>query len=150
MPIEAKFTQGDIKKRFEKAIQVIVKRQIKLMQLLGEQCVNEARTNKTYTVQTGNLSGSTGYKVFVDGVAVHEDFIPVNGNMEGVKVGQNLAEKVGAKYKNGVCLVVVAGMNYAIHLEAKGYNVLTSAELYAKKELPVMVAELKKAINEVI
>ena len=119
------------------------------MQALGEECVNEARTHKTYTVQTGALSSSTGYFVFLDGVAVHENFEAVLGNTEGVKVGQNLAHKVAQNYKNGVLLVVVAGMNYAIHLEAKGYNVLTSAELYAKKEMPAIVEKLKRAINEV-
>jgi hypothetical protein len=74
----------------------------------------------------------------------------VQEGSEGVKTGQNLAKKWGAKYKNGVSLVVTAGMNYAIHLESKGRDVLTSAELMAKQELPVMVAELKKNINQAL
>lgn len=153
MPIEPKFKQADVKARVDKFLEVIVKRQIKRMQMLGEMCVTHARSipAKTgFTDQTGNLRSSIGYIVFVDGVAVHESFDHVKEGAEGVKTGQNLAKKVGAKYKNGVALVVTAGMNYAIHLESKGRDVLTSAELLAKKELPVMVAELKKNINKAL
>ncbi len=123
------------------------------MQMLGEMCVTHARSVPAsigFTDQTGNLRSSIGYMVFVDGVAVHESFDQVQEGLEGVKTGQNLAKKWGAKYTHGVCLVVTAGMNYAIHLEAKGRDVLTSAELLAKQELPVMVAELKKNINQAI
>lgn len=153
MPIVPKYTQGDIKRSFEKVIEVIIRKQIKTMQMLGEMCVTHAKSVPSdigFMDDTGALRGSIGYMVFVDGIPVNKSFVAVRGNMEGVKAGESLAEKVGAKYKNGVCLVVTAGMNYAIHLEAKGRDVLTSAELLAKKELPVMVAELKKAINEVI
>ena len=39
-------------------------------------------------------------------------------------------------------LVVVAGMNYAAYVEAKGYNVLSSAEHLAERELPRMLDKL--------
>ncbi len=150
MPIEPKFKQSDVKLRVDKFLEAIVKQQIKRMQMLGEMCVTHARSvpaSTGFTDQTGNLRSSEGYMVFVDGVAVHESYDQVKEGSEGVKTGKILAEKIGDMYKNGVCLVVTAGMNYAIHLEAKGRDVLTSAELLAKKELPVMVAELKKNIN---
>ena len=120
------------------------------MQMLGEMCVTHARSIPAevgFMDDTGNLRSSIGYMVFLDGVAVHESFEQVKEGSEGVKTGKILAEKIGDRFKNGVCLVVTAGMNYAIHLESKGRDVLTSAELLAKKELPVMVAELKKNIK---
>lgn len=153
MPIEPKFKQADVKARVDKFIDVIVKRQIERMQMLGEMCVTHARSvpaSTGFTDDTGNLRSSMGYMVFVDGVAVHESYDQVKEGSEGVKTGKNLAYKWGEKYKNGVCLVVTAGMNYAIHLEAKGRDVLTSAELLAKKELPAMVAELKKNIDKAL
>lgn len=55
-----------------------------------------------------------------------------------MKSGQTIAEKVGKETK-GVALVVVAGMNYAAYVEAKGYNVLSSAEHLAERELPRML-----------
>ena len=58
-----------------------------------------------------------------------------------VKSGQSIAEKVGKETK-GVALVVVAGMNYAAYVEARGYNVLSSAEHLAERELPRMLEKL--------
>ena len=59
----------------------------------------------------------------------------------GMKAGQSIAERVG-KGTKGVALVVVAGMNYAAYVEAKGYNVLSSAEHLAERELPRMLDKL--------
>ena len=97
--------------------------------------------------QTGNLRSSIGYIVFVDGVAVGENYVPVSGGVEGVEKGKALAKKVGSTYKNGVCMVVTAGMNYAVHVEAKGRDVLTSAEHLAKQELPKILQELQTNIQ---
>jgi hypothetical protein len=64
----------------------------------------------------------------------------------GVKAGQSLARKVGSE-TTGVCLVVTAGMNYAVHVESKGRDVITSAEQLAKRELPKMLAKLVENIK---
>lgn len=51
------------------------------------------------------------------------------------------------KFANGYALVVVAGMNYAEFVEAmENKNVLASAELFARKELPGMMSKLKKQL----
>lgn len=97
-------------------------------------------------MQTGALLSSTGYTIFVDGVALHSQFDAASGAesnaaQNGIKEGQALAEKVGKNTK-GVALVVVAGMNYAAYVEAKGYNVLSSAEHLAQRELPRMLEKL--------
>lgn len=83
---------------------------------------------------------------FVDGVAIHSQFDAASGAeseaaARGMKSGQTIAEKVGKETK-GVALVVVAGMNYAAYVEAKGYNVLSSAEHLAERELPRMLEKL--------
>ena len=41
-----------------------------------------------------------------------------------------------------VALVVVAGMNYAAYVEAKGYNVILPAELKAKTDFPQAMKKL--------
>ena len=47
-----------------------------------------------------------------------------------------------------MCLiVVVAGMNYAAYVEAKGYNVLASAEHLAERELPRMLEKLISSVK---
>lgn len=146
MAIKPNFTKDDVRKRFDTFLNEIEKKQIARLQRLGEMCLVEARTNKGYMMQTGALLSSTGYEVFVDGVAIHSQFDAASGAESnaaetGVKSGQTIAESIG-KGTKGIALVVVAGMNYAAYVEAKGYNVLSSAEHLAERELPRMLEKL--------
>ena len=151
MGIKANFTKEDVKRRFDAFLDEVERKQITRLQRLGEKCLIEARTNKGYMMQTGALLSSTGYQVFVDGVAIHSQFDAASGAQseaaaKGVKTGQALAERIGKETK-GVALVVVAGMNYAAYVEAKGYNVLSSAEHLAERELPRMLEKLLQTSN---
>lgn len=146
MAIKPNFTKDDVRKRFDAFLNEIEKKQIARLQRLGEMCLVEARTNKGYMMQTGALLSSTGYEVFVDGVAIHSQFDAASGAESnaaemGIKSGQSIAETIGKRTK-GIALVVVAGMNYAAYVEAKGYNVLSSAEHLAERELPRMLEKL--------
>ena len=146
MAIKPNFTKDDVRKRFDAFLNEIEKKQIARLQRLGEMCLVEARTNKGYMMQTGALLSSTGYEVFVDGVAIHSQFDAASGAESsaaetGIKSGQSIAETIGKETK-GVALVVVAGMIYAAYVEAKGYNVLSSAEHLAERELPRMLEKL--------
>ena len=60
---------------------------------------------------------------------------------KGMRGGLTVADKVG-KLTKGVGLVVVGGMNYGAYVEARGYNVLSSAEHLAQRELPRMLEKL--------
>ena len=146
MAIKPNFTKDDVRKRFDAFLNEIEKKQIARLQRLGEMCLVEARTNKGYMMQTGALLSSTGYEVFVDGVAIHSQFDAASGAESnaaetGIKSGQSIAETIG-KGTKGIAFVVVAGMNYAAYVEAKGYNVLSSAEHLAERELPRMLEKL--------
>lgn len=153
MGLEPKFTRQDIEKRFNKFLLVVEKRQIERLQYLGELCATKAREipkSIGFEDQTGNLRSSIGYMVFKDGVAVHEGYNQVGTGSEGVMAGAELAKKVGSKYKNGISLVVTAGMNYALFVEAKGRDVLSSSEMFARQELPKMLNELKRNITKAL
>lgn len=146
MGVTANFTKADVKKRIDAFLDMVEQKQIARLQRLGEMCLIEARNNKGYMMQTGALLSSTGYQVFVDGVAIHSQFDAASGAeseaaAKGIKTGQTLAEQIGKETK-GIALVVVAGMNYAAYVEARGYNVLTSAEHLAERELPKMLEKL--------
>jgi hypothetical protein len=146
MGIKANFTKDDVRKRFDAFLDMVEQKQIARLQRLGEMCLIEARSNKGYMMQTGALLSSTGYEVFVDGVAIHSQFDAASGAeseaaSKGVQTGKSIAEKIGKETK-GVALVVVAGMNYAAYVEARGYNVLSSAEHLAERELPRMLEKL--------
>lgn len=146
MAIKPNFTKDDVRKRFDAFLNEVEKKQIARLQRLGEICLVETSTNKGYMMQTGALLSSTGYEVFVDGVAIHSQFDEASGAESnaaemGIKSGQSIAETIG-KGTKGIALVVVAGMNYAAYVEAKGYNVLSSAEHLAERELPRMLEKL--------
>lgn len=100
---------------------------------VGEQCIIEAREAGNYTDQTGNLRSSIGYAVVMDGKVVQRDCIDkVKQGDEGVSEGDDyLSKRIKKARKKGIVLIVTAGMNYAEYVEAKGYNVLSSAELKA-------------------
>ena len=100
----------------------------------GELCIAEARTSGSYTDRTGNLRNSVGYVVLVDGKTERQ----ANINALNAKQVNDLAPK----YRSGIVLIVVAGMKYAAYVEAKGYNVLTSAELLAEKIAPQLLSQL--------
>lgn len=151
MGLTPKFTQADVRSRFDRFLAVVERRQIQRLQYLGEMCVTHARSipaSAGFTDQTGNLRSSIGYAVFKNGVAVHEGFSQVLQGSEGAKKGKELAWRVGEKYKDGIALVVTAGMNYAVAVESRGKDVITSAEILAKNELPRMLKELTRNINQ--
>lgn len=150
MGIEVGFTKDDVRKRFDAFLDVVKDEQVSVLQYLGEKCVAHARSipkEQGFEDQTGNLRSSIGYAVFVDGVAVHAAYEEVKGGSLGVKTGEALAKKVGEQTE-GICLVVTAGMNYAQYVEAKGRDVLASAEHLAERELPRMLERLVNDINK--
>ena len=149
MGIKANFTRQDIEKRFNAFLNEVERKQIARLKMLGEMCVKHARDippSQGFQDQTGNLRSSIGYMVFKDGVAVHGAYNQVMQGSEGTKTGEALARKVGEASK-GICLVVTAGMNYALHVESTGRDVITSAEHLAQRELPRMLEELVSNIE---
>lgn len=117
---------------------------ITALNYVGLECVKEARQNGGYTDRTGNLRSSVGYVVLENGVPIKKGgFQKVLATAtEAQTKSETLISKLSATYKTGLVLVVVAGMNYAAYVEAKGYNVLNSAETLAKKLVPKMLKEL--------
>lgn len=162
MGISPSFKMVDVRAKLEADAKKIERIIILRLQYLGEECVNIARSLSTYTDQTGNLRNSIGYIIARNGVVVKDNFSKTasvkkvskkgkesrtKGSGDGVKVGKELALEVLAGKRKGYALIVVAGMNYAHAVELKNFDVLTSAEQYAKKELPGMIARLKGQIN---
>lgn len=102
---------------------------------VGLECVREARMKRKYIDRTGNLRSSTGYCVLYNGSVVHQSgFEAVKPTaIEGVKEGKKLLNELMNSHSVGIVLIVVAGMDYACYVEAKGLNVLDTSEIKAKK-----------------
>lgn len=117
---------------------------INTLDYVGLECVKEARLNGKYKDQTGNLRSSIGYVILENGKPIKKSgFSKVKGTATDAQTKSNsLINKLAATYNRGLVLVVVAGMDYAAYVEARGYNVLNSAETLAKKIVPQMLKEL--------
>jgi hypothetical protein len=110
---------------------------------VGEKCLNEARANGGYVDRTGNLRSSIGYVVVVDGNVVQmSSFSAVKQGEQGAAGGKQFIEQLIGEFPTGICLIVVAGMNYAQYVSARGYNVLDSSELLAEKLVPQMLEKI--------
>ena len=83
-----------------------------------------------YMDDTGNLRGSIGYFVLLDGVTIQAN---LEGPSKGVTAAQSMLSKVPVK--SGYQLIGVAGMDYASYLESQGFNVITSQSMVAMVNL---------------
>lgn len=166
--IKPQFTQADLQKAFAQKAQQLERQIIRNLQYLGEKCVTMSRKAMNidpsafpinygddevkkplqqregappvkfgdYRDQTGNLRNSIGYVVVANGQIVTKSS-DVNGH------GEAQLTSLAARYKTGYALIIVAGMDYAVHVESKGYNVISSSEKYAAAYMPTLLAKLK-------
>lgn len=167
--IRSNFDYRAIRAKLEAFHKKVLEDTIKVLQILGEMCVNEARNNGAYKDQTGNLRSSIGYVIVANGKIVSSNFKKsgsgsidvlytnlktkkvkskkIRGGEDGISLGQSLAEALARKYSVGYALIVVAGMEYAAYVEANGLNVLTTAEMLAKSKWPSLRDKIFKNHN---
>ena len=106
---------------------------------IGEQVLTAARNTNSYKDQTGNLRSSIGYAVIVDGEVIQaSSFNVVKEGNDGAKNGKEYLEELIQVFSTGI---VVAGMEYAAYVSAKGRDVLDSSELLAEKLVPAMLEQ---------
>lgn len=130
------------RKRQQRCYEAIVR----TLMYCGEQIVNKVRDGskpKSYKDQTGNLRSSTGYILTYNGkVLSKSNFANVLNGGEGSKEGEDFAKRLSNQHDKGFALIVVAGMEYAVYVEDKGYDVLMSGELLAENIIPRMLKQL--------
>src|SRR5690606_3404962 len=146
MGLRPKFTKLDISRvvgeRLVNMEQVIVDRFINI----GLQFVRDARIKADFKDRTGNLRSSIGFLVLKDGKVVREDFEQSNAGTDkktGINRGLEFAQQI-PELEKGVSLVVVAGMQYAVYVEAMGYDVLTGSSLEAENNLREAITFLER------
>ena len=140
MGIKAHF-KGNIDATFAAFLAEVERQIIESLCRIGEEAVTLAKLIPPERGFT-NLRSSMGYVVCKDGQPLNLAFEAVKSGHEGVNTGQRLALQVAKSYPDGYTLIVVAGMNYAVHVESKGRDVLTSAEKEAEKLIARELADL--------
>jgi len=147
MGIKPRNPMSEIHARMEKAKLEVEKATLATMIKLGEQAVKHAKSvpaSVGFRDQTGNLRSSIGYSVYLNGKQMQSSF---SGTQEGVANGTEYCREVAADYPTGWLLVVVAGMEYAIKVESRGKDVLSSAENLVWLKMPGELERLKAAIK---
>lgn len=143
MPIRQITPMSEIDRYTEQKLKWLEQAVIRTLTYCGEVCLNVARSTNSYKDQTGNLRSSIGYVVAVDGRIVNQsDFETVKKGGDGSKQGAAFAKQLVRRFPKGICLIVVAGMEYAAHVKNRGYDVLDSSELTADRIVPYMLKQL--------
>ena len=141
--MKPKFSRASVKNYTDTVTKRIERVFIRELLKLGTECVNIARSltveDGSFTDVTGNLRSSIGFNLYVNGALFTDDFENNPGagstdGSEGVQKGKEIAAEIGPL--GAFSLVLVAGMDYADEVEARGKDVLSSAYLHAEKEMP--------------
>ena len=143
MPIKNLTPEGAISDFIGQQVERITSARIYNLCAVGEQVLNQARSTNSYKDQTGNLRSSIGYVVAVDGEVVQSSsFEVVKDGADGSRDGKSYALDLVKQFPAGIVLIVVAGMNYASYVSAKGYDVLDSSEVLADRLVPEILKQL--------
>ena len=105
--------------------------------LPAKQLAKKRREKHTpnYIDDTANLRQSIGYMIAVDGK-------PIAAKLDN-DAARELAQSALDGSAKGVQLILTAGMEYAKYVHRLGYDVLTTAELFCKKEFERMLKNIK-------
>ena len=119
--IEAMFSDSDLDRWFEVFEDNAILALREKLQEAGEYFIKSAREFKGFEDQTGNLRSSIGYVIANNGSIVVQDLEKSsNGTAgaEGVEKAFRLAQAVASTHGKGLVLIGVAGMEYAVYVEA--------------------------------
>ena len=157
MATKTNFNIGKFKASLEKTFKVDVREDIIDALNLGMlDIVNAAKNNDTYKDQTNLLRSSLGFVIYSDGQKVRQYFEATAKNADGqegaagVRKGLETAERVAQDHPDGIVGVIVAGANYALAVESKGYDVLTSHTNHAADFIQPHLDKLKQGLQEML
>ena len=127
------FTQSDIDRFVNQFVDRAEEKMYTLLQAAGEMFVRYARESGRYIDHTGNLRSSIGYVIVRNGKLASRNFkkqdVGTEGS-EGVNKAEKLARELANTHNTGLVLIGVAGMEYAVFVEAmESKDVITGANI---------------------
>lgn len=129
MAIKKKFNIDKIFEGVNLKFELIMQGFIEALEKTCLEITEIAKSQNTYKDQTNNLRSSIGYVLYDSGEKITENFEKAGlgeGNGEqGLIKGRRIANQAAALYPNDIVAVVVAGEDYALYVESKGFDVLT-------------------------
>jgi ATP-dependent DNA ligase len=142
------FTIDDIKNRLNTLKDAASKQTIEAMHNIGHQAVIAAYKHGDYKDRTGKLRASLGYAIFRkarNGITKLVYFMNIGGGISADEI-QKFTSEVSTSGSEKFVLIVFAGMEYAVYVEALGYFVLTGA-IEGVDTLGIMQEELAKSVS---
>lgn len=145
MGIEPKFDIDEIFKRVNEKVNAIV---LGVQEAMIKTCLEittNAKQLNTYEDQTNNLRSSIGYIIYNKGEKIAEHFTQSGAGTKesgtkGVSSGRKAAESAANDFPEDLVGVIVAGEDYALYVESKGYDVISGPCLEA---YPILEKNLK-------
>lgn len=104
---------------------------------IGE--LRKKRHTPNYIDDSGNLRNSIGFLLAYNGEVINSDFKDGEPGANAKKIANDAL----SGNANGITLILTAGMEYAVNVHRRGYDVLTSAELFCKKSFDEMLSKYK-------
>lgn len=127
------FSQKDINKWVDIFTERAEEKMYTLLQAAGEMFVRYARESGRYIDHTGNLRSSIGYVIVRNGSVAYRNFQKQNvgtEGSEGLQKAQKLARELATTHSKGLVLIGLAGMEYAVYVEAmESKDVITAANI---------------------
>lgn len=104
---------------------------------------------RKYKDQTGNLTSSVGFALVEDGAIIYEsEFVPLAPTaQQGADAGREYVQQLAAQYPSGITVIVVAGMNYAAYVEAKGLGGMRTGEMAMRQRAHDILTELANKLK---
>ena len=143
LKVNAEFDLKDLYKEIDDFTDEVEEHMLSSLRQAGKQFVDRARSKVKGVPFSGagfgnitwDLRGSIGY-VIVKNHHIIERYFPFIGlGDEGTKQGHAYAEEVALLIDEGdIMLIVVAGMDYAYYVEAKGYDVISGSSDHFETE----------------
>ena len=149
MAITHKFDIGKLFAGVRAKVDIITDSVIDAMQMACLELTNKAKSLSTYKDQTHYLRSSIGFVLYNAGEMITESFGSTGGEAgsAGVEAGRRIAEEAAKQYTNEIVAVIVAGADYALYVESKGYDVISGpcSELneVLSKYLKIVIEELR-------
>ena len=123
----------DIEREMDRFFEKVNEQLHRVDQITGESFVRNARQTNTYRDRTANLRNSIGYSAIAPGRRQES---------ANIHAKQAISEVENEVVDHG--LIMVAGMNYALYVEAKGYDVISNSVETAKVQHKRLLEQMLK------
>ncbi len=145
---------GNVSARMRQAAAAVDRAVLTAFAFAGDYAVKGIRTREfsSWEDQSGNLRSSIGYAVVRKGqVVIMSGFDVVAGGSQGAADGRRMTAELAREYSQyPYVLIVVAGMEYAVYVEAmENKVVLAGGQLWLENNVEgILKKEVDKALDK--